>query len=452
MASCPACGQDVEPDDNFCGHCGRRLVDTEDTQVVEPATQDDDHGVEAEEPEGGADIDADRTGRLVPVPDRLDEPAAPPPAPRMDDTPPVPPDAPSARAPDTAPGAMPDDTPPVPGPTATPAAGPGDDMRDDTGEMEAVATEDSPPGSTALFSAHPAASPNGGSPDPTDRDHAPAEAGDHTEVVSESGGVDLATCPECEAINAIQRSRCARCGAALHGRIDTDEDDYELQELPSESAVAAPAAAPAAPQRRRTRRTGLVIVALGIIVGGLIGTAFALGLGPFERGDVLAVEFDSEHYTSQPDQLSATSVESSEVRADEGGRSFGPTRLVDGDTTTAWIATDPDRARLVFHFDAPVWITSIEVANGDQHDDESFDATARVRTLLVDMDHGSMLRATLLDGRGRQVIRPRTPVLTDRIAFEVVNVTDGDGVGISEFEFVGHVANESDASAYRDVT
>ncbi|MBY5164308.1 NADase-type glycan-binding domain-containing protein [Salsipaludibacter albus] len=271
-----------------------------------------------------------------------------------------------------------------------------------------------------------------------------------TEVIATTGGVDLATCPSCEAVNAVERRRCARCGTALHDEVDdTGSDDWELAELPSDQSDPDPLPTPAAAgsPRRRSRGLGIAIVVVGALLGATLA-AFVFGIGPFERTTGVGIDFRGSGYEGGAQPLSPQRARTSTVLPDADGRSFGAPSAVDGDLATAWVAADPDEARLELAFDRPVWITGLELANGDQLDEATFETVARVRTLDLDFGFGTLVRATLISGTGRQVVRPPEPILTDRVVLEVVEATDGTGVGLSEISFVGFPANDDDTQEW----
>lgn len=269
-------------------------------------------------------------------------------------------------------------------------------------------------------------------------------AGDATEVVAVTGGVDLVACPQCDSLNAEQRNRCARCGQALRD-IPPAEDDYELADPTTTNGPEVVEDTPTT-DRRPGRRvpTWVWIVLVGVVVGGGIGLAGAAGIGPLAPESGPAFEWDGEAYAGTPEPVDASLVSGSDVRR-EDGRRFSGSQLLDGDLTTAWSPTDTDGS-VDIRFANPVWITGLEVANGDQHDAETFETTGRVRTLDIDLGNGQQVRATLIDGDGRQLLRLPTPALTERVVLSVEEVTAGTGVALSDVAFLGHVAHDEDAA------
>lgn len=279
------------------------------------------------------------------------------------------------------------------------------------------------------------------------------EAGTAPPTATEAhAGVDLVTCPQCDARNAAQRSRCARCGQALRD-VPPEDDDLELADLPSREDDPADDVADDLPRRdvsRRPRRVpGWVwVILLGLVVGAAIGLASAAGIGPLAGAATTpAVTFDAQAYPEPPGPLRPSLVGGTDVRDDVADRTFDVRALLDGDPTTAWSPVDTDGS-IELRFDNPVWITGLELANGDQFDPEAFEATARVRTLGMDMGDGTQVRATLIDGDGRQILQLPTPALTDQVVLTVEGVTAGDDVALSDVEFLGHVATAEDAAAW----
>lgn len=271
-------------------------------------------------------------------------------------------------------------------------------------------------------------------------------AEDATEVVAVTGGVDLVACPQCDSLNAEQRSRCARCGQALR---DIPPHEYELADPTTHDDREiddAPVTTDPTTGRGTDRRvpTWVWIVLAGVVVGGGIGLAGTAGIGPLAPQSGPAFEWDGEAYAGTPEPVDPSLVSGSEVRR-EGGRRFSGSQLLDDDPATAWSPTDTDGS-VDIRFANPVWITGLEVANGDQYDAEAFETTGRVRTLDIDLGNDQQVRATLIDGDGRQLLRLPTPALTDRVVLSVEEVTAGSGVALSDVAFLGHVANDEDAA------
>lgn len=273
-----------------------------------------------------------------------------------------------------------------------------------------------------------------------------------TEVITLTGGVDLAACPGCDAINAVERPRCARCGTPLQDDVEPlDDDPWDVRHLPVDDEASGNLAVPPGGDGRGPWGLGIAVVVGGALVGAVLA-AWMFGFGPFERADGTDVEFRGSDYPGQAEAVRPDQARTSSVREPVDGRAFDVTQAVDGDVTTAWVGADGNGANVTFTFDRPMWVTAVEVANGDQHDEESFEATARVRTLETDLGHGSRLRATLLSGTGWQVFRPLAPVLTDRITLVVLDRTEGDEVALSEVRFMGFPANDADARSYAEAT
>lgn len=398
VTSCGSCGSPVGPEDQFCGNCGGDLSGQAEVDEVDEVDQ----GGPAS---GAATGDHEERERLE-----------------------------SLEAADA-------DDPAGAGRAADPAAGPGPGTAASFTDPDHPALFDRPVRTLTPETVR------------VDLDDEPTHTGADapTEVIAVTGGVDLATCSGCGAVNAVERLRCARCGTPLHDDVDDADadDDWELQALPSTDE---PAEVPQ-PVRgeRRHRGLGVAIVVVGALLGAGLA-AWVFGVGPFERTAGVEIDFVGEDYPGQAGPVAPERARTSEVRADEAGRSFGAGSAVDGDLTTAWVAVDPDEARLEYAFDRPVWVTGIELANGDQFDDESFEQTGRIRTLDMDFGFDTRLRATLISGTGAQVVRPPEPILTDRVVLDVAEVTEGEGVGLSEISFIGFPADDVDTQAWDEAT
>lgn len=346
--------------------------------------------------------------------------------------------------------------PDEPGPTVD------DDDAATTGRPDAASREAGPdPAESALFptdhgrSAEPARRVRAEAPRRRvqvglDDEPTTAGAGPPTEIVALTGGVDLAACPTCGAVNAIQRRRCARCSATMLD--DGAEGHDEPVPAASSDAPALPLHddLPVASERRGLPRVGVaLVVVVGAVVGAVLA-AVAFGVGPFDRATGVGVAFDGDGYPGQAEPLPAVPSATTPVREAADGRTFTADQVVDDDLATAWVAVDGVDATLEFQFDRPVWVVAVEVGNGDQFDDETFASTARIRTLGVDFAYGSTIEATLLSGVGRQGFRPPEPVLTETITLDVMDTTEGVDVALSDITFVGFEANAADAQAFAE--
>lgn len=262
--------------------------------------------------------------------------------------------------------------------------------------------------------------------------------------------VELVACPDCGASNAVRRRRCGRCRAALG-------DEAAMEPLPQPAQPPDPVdhddppwspspPTPAPRKRWRRRSAALAVVAMGAVVGTGLGLSASMGLGPFAT--VEAVPFDPGAYPDSPSRLMPATAGSSSTAPPDGGRSFGPELTVDGDLTTAWIPDGQERGALLRHgLVAPVWVDRVEIATGDQHDDTTFAATARVTGVRIDL--GTLrLDVTVAGTDGVQVIRLPDPVLTDEVTWEITATSDGVGA-VSEIRYVGWRADEADREAFR---
>ncbi len=286
-------------------------------------------------------------------------------------------------------------------------------------------------------------------PTSTDIDESPDSADAATTVIATTSDVELVTCPDCRSLNAAQRARCAQCGAPLR---ESNTDEQAWGDLREAEPTPAPSQEPAA--RAATRRRGLptwawVIIA-GIVVGVGIGVATALGLGPLASTAGPGVDFRASAYPREPAALAPSLVGGSEVREPADGRTFVAPNLLDGNLATTWQPASATGADVTFRFESPVWISAIVVANGDQLDDEAFDATGRVRLATIAMGRGQTIDATLIDGTGRQVVRFPTPALTTEVQVVVEEITGGDDVAMSDIEIIGNEASPRDADAYQE--
>lgn len=251
-------------------------------------------------------------------------------------------------------------------------------------------------------------------------------------------------CPRCGWANDADRELCRRCGADL----ETGEELPQLHERPDPFEVG-----PVVPRRRSRWWLPLGAVLLGAVA--VLAGLWLAEVGPFAPApDLPPARFASDRYAeAESDLLPLSHVATRTTAAPAGERSFEPAQLVDDDRTTTW-RSDPGRlpedAREVveLYLEAPAWVAGIVLANGDQHDDASFEASGRLQRVRLHLDGGDTLVANLLDQRGRQRLAFEEPRLTTTIRLEVVDVFAGTGdgaVAISDLELEGWSADEADA-------
>lgn len=267
----------------------------------------------------------------------------------------------------------------------------------------------------------------------------------------DGAGVELVACPSCGASNAARRLQCGRCGARLHPapeRPAGDDDPLVADEDPDVVMVPATRTGPetAAPRRRR-RGAALAVITFGVVVGTVLGLAAGMGVGPFAREEPVA--FDALAYPDDPTMRRPATASSSSTAEPDGERVFDPGKTVDDDLGTAWRSDGEGEGALLRHgYVAPVWVTRIEVATGDQVDDAVFSTAGRVTGAMVDL--GTLqVEATLAGTEGVQVLRLPRPVLTDEITWEVTDLV-GEPAAISEVRYVGWNADDEDRRAYED--
>lgn len=261
-------------------------------------------------------------------------------------------------------------------------------------------------------------------------------------------GVDLVACPSCGSSNAARRLRCGRCGDGLHPGSELPADDHVLGVDDEDDWMLVPATNEQDERpvpRRRRRGAALAVITFGVVVGTVLGLAAGMGVGPFAREEPVA--FDTMAYPDDPAMRRPATASSSSTADSEGERVFDPGKSVDDDLGTAWRADGEGEGALLRHgYVAPVWVTRIEVATGDQVDDEVFATVGRVTAAEIDL--GTMqVDATLAGEQGVQVLRLPRPVLTDEITWEVTQVA-GEPAAISEVRYVGWFADDEDRRAY----
>lgn len=262
-------------------------------------------------------------------------------------------------------------------------------------------------------------------------------------------GVELVACPSCGSSNAARRMQCARCGTGLHPAGEGPVEDRDEVDDDHDWLLVPPAAPPpdGARPRRGRRGAALAVIVVGMVVGTVLGLAAGMGVGPFQREEPVA--FDTLAYPDEPTLRRPATAAASSTADPEGDRAFEPTQTVDDDLATAWRADDEGEGALVRHgYVAPVWVTRIEVATGDQADDTTFASVGRVTGALIDL--GTLqVEATLAASDGVQVLRLPRPVLTDEITWEVTDVV-GHPAAITEVRYIGWDADEEDREAYEE--
>jgi hypothetical protein len=300
-------------------------------------------------------------------------------------------------------------------------------------------------------------------------------------------GPDLVTCPRCSAPNVPRRRQCGRCGA-----------DLISGEMPKPAPLNAPEPAPSAPRPApaqgakpqvregrasavnppvRTsprfedilsddsaefeetaephRRPWLVIavVIAGLALGTALGVLMVAGIGPFGPDESPSFFFDPGQYEEAAIPLLPASVGASSVRPGDAATSYGPSRLADDDRATAWLSQPGTTGAtyLDFGFEAPVWVTEVTVATGDQSGEDAFAASARPIEFLLTFDGTRPVRVQLQDAPGAQRVALETPRLTSAVRFELETAAGPDDASsaVSEVVITGYRADDADAERWR---
>jgi hypothetical protein len=256
-------------------------------------------------------------------------------------------------------------------------------------------------------------------------------------------------CAACGWSNDADRELCRRCGAD----VATGEELPRLVERPDPFETEA-----VVPTRRR--RWWLPVAIVAIVAGAVVAGLWFAEVGPFATSaPVPPVAFDADRYPPDDEQvLTLTTVATRTVAAGQGDRTFAAAQLVDDDLTTAW-RSDPSALEeeaselLELDLEAPAWVAAIVVANGDQFDAASFEASGRLQQVQLQFDGGERLRANLLDQRGRQLLALDEPRLTTAVRIEVLDDFPGvaeDGVAVSDVALRGWPADPDDAALARE--
>jgi hypothetical protein len=271
-------------------------------------------------------------------------------------------------------------------------------------------------------------------------------AGRPVDVAGEPTRVLARRCPSCGAPNEGTREVCRRCG------VDLDSGE----ELPRLTATPDPfATEPVLPRRSRTRWWLPVVAVLAVAAAVLVGLSVA-GVGPLAPAPELpTATFRPERYPEDAvADLPLAFIATLTARPAEDGRGFDRDQLADADLTTAWHADPGARPdgrleTLELFLDRPAWVSRLVVANGDQHDQQSFEVAARVERLRVRFDGGRARTAVLLDLPGRQEVTLDEPILTTAVRMEVLSEfpgADARGVALSDVDVRGWTADEQDTA------
>lgn len=214
----------------------------------------------------------------------------------------------------------------------------------------------------------------------------------------------LVECPACGGSNAVSRTSCALCHAAL-------------SDAAPQPATPPPAAPPAEddPARAQPVSSGLLAVVLlaGLITAGVLLALVmsrALATGEEERpGGVTVLPVESVTASSELEDAYAAEM------------------VTDGDPTTAWqegTEGDGTGAWIELTLPGPAAITRLLVWNGYQKGSH-FAENGRARRLAIDAGDRSFV-VDLLDIEGPQAVDLPTPVRAQRLRLTVEAIYPGD--------------------------
>ena len=252
-------------------------------------------------------------------------------------------------------------------------------------------------------------------------------------------------CPACGRVNDRRRVLCRHCGVDLAtGR--------ELPHLTPRDAGSVP---PPEPVVRPRRRWWLPLVAVAFAALVALGALALAGVGPFgssQEIDLPPASFDPSRYPDEPRVLPLSDIATLTTRPPAAGRSFDALNMVDDTATTMWLSNDADRPEglpetIEVVPESAFWLAGVVLRNGDQSDALAYEASSRLREVLVIADGGIVLRLTLLDeGITPQQVDLEQPVLTTAVRIEVVDRYLGDGpdVAVSDLDLLGWVADPED--------
>lgn len=245
-------------------------------------------------------------------------------------------------------------------------------------------------------------------------------------------------CPSCGATNVRSRELCGRCGTGLDGGPTSGGASPNL----GTTELRAP----------RRRVGGLLWAVLGAIlaVAAITAAVTLAGLGPFVPGpDVPAATFEAGAYPGDPEPVELSDIAT--LTTSPGADAEAPAAMADDDPTTAWrsddtaagLGGDTPGETIELTLTEPAWIARLVISNGDQIDDESYAASARLRRVRLTFDGGPTAIVDLLDiGREQQQVVLEEPLLTTELRIDVLEAFRGetDELALSELALFGWIA------------
>lgn len=219
-------------------------------------------------------------------------------------------------------------------------------------------------------------------------------------------------CSKCEALNERTALFCAQCGASLLTPMSPSPLPRRRRVTPGGAALGFALLlmlfgvlfALGTIVYRTTATTEQVIDPLAGRAGTTATTSTTLAQGAGTGGTTPTTQIRGT--LIRPQAAYSSSALKPTSRSD-----FRATNLLDDDRTTAWIEGVPGPGVgewVRFDFHGPVVLTRIEIANGEQKDDDRFHAHARVRSLKLEYSTGATQIVELLDIIDLQSITPRS--------------------------------------------
>lgn len=240
--------------------------------------------------------------------------------------------------------------------------------------------------------------------------------------------IRLLACPQCGAPNSAARWQCARCGEAFD---DSARADVAVADL----APAADEAPPVQPESARWLTLITVVAGVAVVAVAVVLMA-ARGVGPF----------GSEDAGAPVTQAAQAGV--ADVVASGGNGPQGVARnVVDGDAGTAWrVGGDAAGEWVELRLREPVQIDHLLVWNGDQSDEASFEASNRVKDVLITFpDVGKGYTVPLPDRDANVRVDMPDPPVSDKIRLEVMSVYgDAGQTALSEVEALVNSASAAE--------